>query len=70
MNFDVSAFDETDGYLVIACDYFSGDDFPIGTTIVTCDATDKSGNSAIAQTKNFIVKKLRHFSEAFLINTG
>jgi len=43
--FEVSASDVVDGPLPVSCDAKSGSRFPIGVTIVTCIATDSSGNS-------------------------
>ena len=39
-----SALDLVDGALSSACDYASGAIYPIGTTTVTCSATDAAGN--------------------------
>jgi probable HAF family extracellular repeat protein len=46
--FDVAVTDETDPSPSIACTPQSGATFPIGTTTVTCTATDASGNVATA----------------------
>lgn len=48
----VSATDNADPNPAIVCQPPSGSSFPIGTTIVTCTATDASGNST---TKSFEV---------------
>ncbi len=45
VSFVVTADDVIDGPLTPSCDYASGDTFPLGTTTVTCDATDSSGNT-------------------------
>lgn len=45
--FTVSATDLVDPDVEISCDHQSGDTFPIGTTTVTCTATDDSGNTAM-----------------------
>lgn len=42
----VSADDDVDGPLPVTCDRNPGDAFPLGTTTVTCSATDKAGNKA------------------------
>jgi hypothetical protein len=42
------ATDEVDGPVPLRCAPASGSTFPIGTTTVTCTATDSSGNSASA----------------------
>jgi Tol biopolymer transport system component len=44
VTFDVSATDNTDPNPVVNCSPVSGSAFPIGTTSVTCTATDSSGN--------------------------
>ncbi len=46
VTFTVSATDDLDPSPVVACSAQSGAIFPIGTTIVTCTATDASGNVA------------------------
>ena len=43
-SFTASATDAVDGALVPACTSPSGSKFPIGTTTVTCQATDARGN--------------------------
>lgn len=43
-----SALDNVDGPTPVACTKSSGDLFPVGTTHVTCTATDQHGNSASA----------------------
>jgi hypothetical protein len=40
----VTASDDVDGPLTATCSKASGSVFPIGTTTVTCSATDKAGN--------------------------
>jgi hypothetical protein len=40
----VTATDDVDGPLVPSCNKTSGSVFPIGTTTVTCSASDKAGN--------------------------
>jgi HYR domain len=44
--FTATATDIVDGILPAGCDHSSGDTFPLGTTTVTCSATDGHGNSA------------------------
>lgn len=48
--------DFVDGPGVATCSPISGTTFPIGTTVVTCNATDAHGNSAIATTFQVIVE--------------
>ena len=47
-----TAIDAVDGSVVATCDKNSGDNFPIGTTIVNCSAADAATNTA---TKTFNV---------------
>ena len=46
--FGVSAADAVDGMMTPACDQTSGATFALGTTTVTCSATDATGNTASA----------------------
>jgi uncharacterized repeat protein (TIGR03803 family) len=46
VTFSVTALDNVDPNPAITCSPASGSTFPIGTTHVTCTATDASGNSA------------------------
>jgi len=48
VSFSVSADDLVDGSLTPVCDANSGDTFPLGTTTVTCSATDNAGNTGSA----------------------
>lgn len=48
VQFIISASDVADASVEAVCDYQSGDLFPIDVTLVTCTATDSSGNSASA----------------------
>ena len=43
---EATATDDTDGSVPVNCDKTSGDGFPLGTTTVTCSATDAAGNTA------------------------
>jgi hypothetical protein len=43
--FAATGTDAVDASLAIACSAASGDTFPLGTTIVTCTATDDAGNA-------------------------
>ncbi|HEY3335173.1 MAG TPA: HYR domain-containing protein [Candidatus Limnocylindrales bacterium] len=45
---DPTATDDTDASPSVACDPASGSLFPLGTTTVTCTATDEAGNHATA----------------------
>jgi len=49
--FSASASDLVDGSVPVTCIPASGSTFPGGTTVVTCSATDKAGNSASASFK-------------------
>jgi hypothetical protein len=46
VTYNVSAADDVDGPVSVTCSKTSGTTFPIGTTLVTCTATDSSGNQA------------------------
>jgi virginiamycin B lyase len=46
VSFTVTANDDVDGPTPVGCVPASGSTFPIGTSTVTCTATDKAGNSA------------------------
>jgi len=46
VTFSASASDLVDGSIPITCTPASGSTFPLGTTTVTCSATDKTGNRA------------------------
>jgi hypothetical protein len=45
VSFAVSAHDAIDGDLPVSCDRASGATFALGTTTVTCSASDESGNT-------------------------
>ncbi|MFF0223530.1 HYR domain-containing protein [Streptomyces sp. NPDC004629] len=45
IDFTAAAVDAVDGTLPVTCDPASGSLFPVGTTQVTCTATDSSGNT-------------------------
>ncbi|MCN9241163.1 VWA domain-containing protein [Streptomyces sp. RY43-2] len=45
IDFTATAEDAVDGTLPVTCDPASGSRFPVGTTEVTCTATDASGNT-------------------------
>ncbi len=57
VEFDVSATDEVDGKVDVSCTPKSGSTFPLGTTVVSCTATDDSGNTATA-TFNVLVSPM------------
>ncbi len=44
VSFATSATDDVDGSVPVTCDHNSGDTFAVGTTTVSCSATDKSNN--------------------------
>jgi hypothetical protein len=48
VTFTASASDLVDGSVSVTCTPASGSTFPLGTTKVTCSATDKAGNAASA----------------------
>jgi len=45
VNYTVTANDENDGPITPSCSPASGSTFPVGTTAVSCNATDAAGNS-------------------------
>jgi hypothetical protein len=55
VRFSTSANDQVDGVLPVACSPSSGTSFPLGTTLVTCSAVDRSG---FAATGDFLVTVL------------
>jgi hypothetical protein len=46
VTYPASATDRVDGSVPVSCDRPSGGTFPLGTTTVTCTASDKAGNRA------------------------
>jgi len=50
-----SAIDSCDPSPLVVCDPPSGGIFPPGETVVTCEATDESGNSTVCQFKITVV---------------
>jgi hypothetical protein len=48
MHYSVGVQDDTDAHPKTSCSPRSGSRFPVGTTKVTCTATDKAGNKASA----------------------
>jgi hypothetical protein len=61
VDFQASANDAVDGNLPTTCKttggatYASGDSFPVGTTTLTCSATDKAGNTGTSDPFNVVV---------------
>lgn len=49
VTYAASATDAVSGDLPVACSPASGSTFPVGPTVVTCSATDASGNSALGE---------------------
>ena len=54
--FTVSATDAVDSSPTVTCSKNSGDNFPLGTTTVTCTAKDSSNNVSAAKTFNVVVQ--------------
>jgi HYR domain len=48
VSYNASAVDDVDGTVAVTCAPPSGSTFPIGTTSVTCTASDAAGNAASA----------------------
>ena len=61
VTFAASAYDAVDGARPVTCTtaagaaYASGDSFPVGTTTLTCSATDKAGNTGTSDAFNVVV---------------
>lgn len=61
VEFGASAYDAVDGDRPVTCQtvggtvYASGDSFPVGTTTLTCSATDKTGNTGTSDPFNVVV---------------
>ena len=55
VSFSATATDDTDGAVPVTCDHASGSTFPVGTTGVTCSATDAAGNAG-SGTFNVVVR--------------
>lgn len=49
ITYRVTALDETDGSVPVACTPRTGSRFKVGRTLVNCSATDKSGNTGRAR---------------------
>jgi streptogramin lyase len=49
VTYESSAEDDVDGPVAVECSHASGSTFPIGTTEVTCTASDVAGNEASAR---------------------
>jgi hypothetical protein len=49
VRYRLSALDETDGALPVTCQPATGSLFRVGRTVVTCSATDRSGNTGRAR---------------------
>ena len=63
-----TAVDDIDGSVPVTCTNNPGDTFPVGTTTVTCTATDAAGNSA---THTIMVIVKANAADAFHVaNTG
>ena len=54
VSFNVSAVDNVNGAVDVSCDHNSGETFSIGESVVTCEATDSSGN-AVEKSFNIVV---------------
>ena len=61
VTFAASAYDAVDGNRAVTCKttggtvYASGGSFPVGTTTLTCSATDKAGNTGLSDPFNVVV---------------
>jgi hypothetical protein len=59
VNYSATASDETDPAPTVVCTPPSGSVFPVGTTIVTCTATDSCGNESTRQFPVTVASKAR-----------
>jgi hypothetical protein len=59
VNYSVTASDEIDPSPTVVCVPPSGSLFPLGTTIVTCTATDASGNQSTCEFPVTVALKVR-----------
>jgi hypothetical protein len=57
VTFEASASDKFDGPLPVSCSAVSGAVFPIGTTAVTCSATDSTGHTSTASIEVIVTVK-------------
>lgn len=61
VTFAASAYDAVDGNSSVTCatsggaSFASGDSFPVGTTTLTCSATDKAGNTGASEPFDVVV---------------
>ncbi len=62
-----TATDETDGTIAVTCTPASGSRFPVGTTTVTCTATDQAGNRAV---RTFTVTVSRYEADLSVTVSG
>jgi uncharacterized repeat protein (TIGR02543 family) len=56
VNFTPTAADNVDPAVTVVCTPASGSEFPLGTTQVTCNASDAAGNTAVPVTFNVTVQ--------------
>ncbi len=56
VSFNPAATDSVDTVVTVVCTPPSGSQFPLGSTLVTCNATDTAGNPALPVTFNVIVQ--------------
>jgi HYR domain len=69
VTFSASANDDKDGPLTPTCSPASGSTFPVGTTKVTCTATDSSGNTGSASF-NVTVNLVDHTPPVVTVPSG
>lgn len=68
--YEVSAVDEVDGPVAVTCAPPSGSTFAIGSTVVTCSASDSSGNTAHAQFPVAVAGAEEQLAELLELVTG
>jgi hypothetical protein len=67
VSFTATATDDVDGSVPVTCSSASGSTFPVGTTTVSCSASDAAGNAA---TGNFTVTVKPQPDLRSLLTTG
>src|SRR5919107_2943915 len=70
VNYNVSATDNNDMFVVPICDPPSGSSFSLGNTTVNCTAVDNDGNSAVASFNVIVDMPTRTATTFTIIETG
>src|SRR5215210_7625568 len=70
VNYNVSATDNNDMFVVPICDPPSGSSFSLGNTTVNCTAIDNDGNSAVASFSVIVNMPIRTATTFTIVETG